>query len=71
MAAEVYEAHEGCEGLLLLQHGLFTFGDTAKESYERHVRAVDEAEQYCQRRRYWSTRDSLPPLSPLPDAMAM
>lgn len=45
LAAEVYEAHPACEGLLLLQHGLFTFGATAKESYERHVAAVTRAEQ--------------------------
>ena len=66
LAAEVYEAHEGCEGLLLLQHGLFTFGDSAEESYERHIRAVAEAEEYCGRRRYWSKRESLPPISPVP-----
>ena len=28
-----YEAQQGCEGLLLLQHGLVTFGDSAQESY--------------------------------------
>ena len=43
-AAEVYEANPNCQGLLLLQHGLFTFGDTARESYERHVQAVAKAE---------------------------
>lgn len=44
LAAEIYEQHPACEGLLLLQHGLFTFGDTARESYERHVAAVTQAE---------------------------
>jgi rhamnose utilization protein RhaD (predicted bifunctional aldolase and dehydrogenase)/NAD(P)-dependent dehydrogenase (short-subunit alcohol dehydrogenase family) len=43
-AVEVYEANRGCQGLLLLQHGLFTFGDSARESYERHVQAVAKAE---------------------------
>ena len=46
LAAEVAERHPNAEGLLLLQHGLFTWGATARESYERHVRAVDEAERY-------------------------
>jgi rhamnose utilization protein RhaD (predicted bifunctional aldolase and dehydrogenase)/NAD(P)-dependent dehydrogenase (short-subunit alcohol dehydrogenase family) len=46
LAAQVQEAHPEAEGLLLLQHGLFTYGDSAKVSYERHIRAVDEAEQY-------------------------
>ncbi len=51
LAARVHEAHPEAEGLLLLQHGLFTYGDTARESYERHIRAVDEAEQYAAVRR--------------------
>jgi NAD(P)-dependent dehydrogenase (short-subunit alcohol dehydrogenase family) len=46
LAAEVAEQHPEAEGLLLLQHGLFTWGATARESYERHIRAVDEAERW-------------------------
>lgn len=46
LAAEVAERHPEAEGLLLLQHGLFTWGASARESYERHVRAVDAAERY-------------------------
>ncbi len=46
LAAEVYESDPRVEGLLLLQHGLFTFGDSAKQSYERHVAAVDTAERF-------------------------
>jgi len=46
-AAEAYEKNPGVEGLLLLKHGLFTFGDTAKESYERHIWAVDAAERFA------------------------
>jgi rhamnose utilization protein RhaD (predicted bifunctional aldolase and dehydrogenase)/NAD(P)-dependent dehydrogenase (short-subunit alcohol dehydrogenase family) len=46
LAAEVYEANPEVEGLVLIKHGLFTFGDTARESYERHVRAVEEAERF-------------------------
>jgi rhamnose utilization protein RhaD (predicted bifunctional aldolase and dehydrogenase)/NAD(P)-dependent dehydrogenase (short-subunit alcohol dehydrogenase family) len=51
LAAEVYEAHPSCEGLLLLQHGLFTFGDTAKQSYERHIEAVTRAERFVAAKR--------------------
>lgn len=43
LAAEIQEAHPEAEGLLLLRHGLFTWGETAKESYERHIRAVTKA----------------------------
>jgi rhamnose utilization protein RhaD (predicted bifunctional aldolase and dehydrogenase)/NAD(P)-dependent dehydrogenase (short-subunit alcohol dehydrogenase family) len=65
LAAEIYERDPNVEGLLLLQHGLFTFGQSARESYERHVRAVDEAEQLCMQRRYWSVhRASVPPPAP-------
>ena len=45
LAAEVQAAHPAAEGLLLLNHGLFTFGDTARESYERHIHAVTRAEE--------------------------
>ena len=51
LAAEAYEAHPNCTGLLLLQHGLVTFGDTAQESYERHIDAVDKAERFLASKR--------------------
>ncbi len=51
VAAEAYEANPTAEGLLLLQHGLFTFGATARESYERHVEAVRRAERFVEDRR--------------------
>jgi rhamnose utilization protein RhaD (predicted bifunctional aldolase and dehydrogenase)/NAD(P)-dependent dehydrogenase (short-subunit alcohol dehydrogenase family) len=50
-AIEVYQADPGVEGLLLIQHGLVTFGETARESYERHIRAVDLAERFLAGRR--------------------
>lgn len=34
------------DGILLLNHGVFTFGDDAKTSYERHIEIVTEAEAY-------------------------
>jgi len=45
-SAEAYEKNPQVEGLLLINHGLFTFGDTAKESYDRHIHAVTLAEEY-------------------------
>lgn len=45
LAAEIVEGAGPVHGMLLLQHGLFTWGDTAKESYERHIAAVDAAER--------------------------
>lgn len=35
-------------GIILLQHGIFTFGASAKESYERMIRLVSKAECFIQ-----------------------
>ena len=37
-------------GLVLLHHGLFSFGDTARESYERMIGLVCQAEEYLARK---------------------
>ncbi len=44
-AAETVEADPAVEGLVLLQHGIFTFGDTARDAYERMIAAVSMAEE--------------------------
>jgi rhamnose utilization protein RhaD (predicted bifunctional aldolase and dehydrogenase)/NAD(P)-dependent dehydrogenase (short-subunit alcohol dehydrogenase family) len=46
LAAQVAAAHPSAHGLVLLNHGLFTYGATAQESYERHIAAVDKAERF-------------------------
>lgn len=38
-----------CEGIVLLNHGLFTFGNTAKASYDQHIRLVTKAENYIKK----------------------
>jgi NAD(P)-dependent dehydrogenase (short-subunit alcohol dehydrogenase family)/ribulose-5-phosphate 4-epimerase/fuculose-1-phosphate aldolase len=45
-AAEIFERTPDVEGLVLLKHGLITFGETAQESYERMIRLVSAAEDY-------------------------
>src|SRR5919202_6758096 len=40
-------------GLVLLNHGFFSFGDTARESYERMIDLVNRAEQYLRRNHAW------------------
>ncbi len=37
------------EGMVLMNHGVFTFSDDARESYERMIRLVSEAEKYLER----------------------
>jgi rhamnose utilization protein RhaD (predicted bifunctional aldolase and dehydrogenase)/NAD(P)-dependent dehydrogenase (short-subunit alcohol dehydrogenase family) len=46
--AQVYEANPGAEGVVLLRHGIFTWGDTAKQSYDRMIEFVSLAEARLQ-----------------------
>jgi rhamnose utilization protein RhaD (predicted bifunctional aldolase and dehydrogenase) len=46
LAAEVFERDDGVEGLVLLNHGLFTFADDAQTAYERMIAGVDRAERF-------------------------
>ena len=51
MAADVYDAKPDVEGLILHKHGIFTFGDSAREAYERMIALVTLAEERLQRNR--------------------
>lgn len=42
------------KGIVLLHHGVFTFHENAKVSYENMVTLVDRAEQYLQEKNIWS-----------------
>ncbi len=50
-AAEVFEADPGVDGLILDKHGIFTFGDSAREAYERMIEKVSLAEGRVRRGR--------------------
>jgi rhamnose utilization protein RhaD (predicted bifunctional aldolase and dehydrogenase)/NAD(P)-dependent dehydrogenase (short-subunit alcohol dehydrogenase family) len=65
-AAEVFEEDPDVEGLVLLQHGIFTFGDTARAAYERMIEAVSLAEERLTRRR----NTIVFPAARLPNAVA-
>ena len=43
-AAEVFDRDPGVEGLILHKHGIFAFGETAREAYERMIEMVSLAE---------------------------
>jgi rhamnose utilization protein RhaD (predicted bifunctional aldolase and dehydrogenase)/NAD(P)-dependent dehydrogenase (short-subunit alcohol dehydrogenase family) len=43
-AAQVFEEKSDVEGLILHKHGIFTFGDTARQAYERMIEMVSLAE---------------------------
>lgn len=42
--ADVFEADPSVDGLVLDKHGLVTFGESAQQSYERHIELVSRAE---------------------------
>ncbi|HKC32849.1 MAG TPA: class II aldolase/adducin family protein, partial [Xanthobacteraceae bacterium] len=50
-SAEVFEATPRAEGLILHKHGIFTFGASAREAYERMIEMVALAEARLRRAR--------------------
>lgn len=46
LCAEIYEKNPSVEGMILLKHGIFSFGSTAKESYDRMIEFVQMAEKF-------------------------
>ncbi len=51
-------------GMVLMNHGVFSFAETAKESYERMIRLVDMAESYLFDNGAWKLK-----ISSMPDAL--
>jgi len=43
-AARIQAENPDCEGLILLKHGIFSFGESAREAYERMIALVSLAE---------------------------
>jgi rhamnose utilization protein RhaD (predicted bifunctional aldolase and dehydrogenase)/NAD(P)-dependent dehydrogenase (short-subunit alcohol dehydrogenase family) len=50
-SAEVFEQDRAAEGLILHKHGIFTFGASAAEAYERMIEMVSLAEERLRRGR--------------------
>src|ERR1700730_9817022 len=50
-AAEIHDADPKVEGLILVKHGIFTFGQTARDAYERMIETVSLAEARLRRGR--------------------
>ena len=50
-AIEVFERDKPSDGLILSKHGIVTFGETAREAYERMIEMVTLAEEFIARRR--------------------
>ncbi|MFL6289593.1 MAG: SDR family oxidoreductase, partial [Thermoanaerobaculia bacterium] len=56
LCAERFAAEAGPEtvGMVLLKHGIFSFAETARESYERMIRLVNLAERYLESQGAWN-----------------
>ncbi len=44
--ADAFDAQPDAAGLVLMNHGLITWGDTVQEAYERHIALVTRAEEF-------------------------
>jgi rhamnulose-1-phosphate aldolase/alcohol dehydrogenase len=49
--ARAFEARPDVAGIIVAQHGLFTFGDDARTAYERHIEVVGACERFLAARR--------------------
>jgi len=58
--ADVFDKNPGVEGLVLLQHGIFTVGDSAKQAYDRMIGFVTLAEERLGRQRKSLAQAKLP-----------
>ena len=68
--ADIYEAKPDVEGLILHKHGIFTFGESAREAYERMIALVTLAEERLKKRKAVFVTAQLPQaIAPL-DAVA-
>jgi rhamnose utilization protein RhaD (predicted bifunctional aldolase and dehydrogenase)/NAD(P)-dependent dehydrogenase (short-subunit alcohol dehydrogenase family) len=61
-AIEVFERANPSDGLILGKHGIVTFGESAREAYERMIEMVSAAEDFIARRRKGSA-------APMPKAV--
>jgi rhamnose utilization protein RhaD (predicted bifunctional aldolase and dehydrogenase)/NAD(P)-dependent dehydrogenase (short-subunit alcohol dehydrogenase family) len=74
LCAEIFprECNARTEGMVLMNHGMFSFGSSAREAYERMIALVDMAERELKARKAWHI-DWAPPqqaTSPLRLALA-
>jgi rhamnulose-1-phosphate aldolase/alcohol dehydrogenase len=44
--ADAFASKPDAEGLVLMNHGLITWGETAREAYEKHIALVTKAEEW-------------------------
>jgi rhamnose utilization protein RhaD (predicted bifunctional aldolase and dehydrogenase)/NAD(P)-dependent dehydrogenase (short-subunit alcohol dehydrogenase family) len=66
------QAGKNTIGMVLMNHGIFSFGETARQSYERMIELVTRAEDYLARHKAWQlpVATEKPSLGPLRQKMA-
>ena len=64
--ADAFDRQPHAAGLVLMNHGLITWGETAREAYERHIELVSRAES--SRRRQARAQSAPAPTAPPADA---
>ena len=52
------QSSDKTEGMILMNHGIFSFGENAKESYDRMISLVSEAEDYLISQNAWDIKKS-------------
>jgi rhamnose utilization protein RhaD (predicted bifunctional aldolase and dehydrogenase)/NAD(P)-dependent dehydrogenase (short-subunit alcohol dehydrogenase family) len=52
------QSSDKTEGMILMNHGIFSFGENAKESYDRMISLVSEAEDYLISQGAWDIKIS-------------
>jgi rhamnose utilization protein RhaD (predicted bifunctional aldolase and dehydrogenase)/NAD(P)-dependent dehydrogenase (short-subunit alcohol dehydrogenase family) len=62
---------EQVEGMILLNHGVVTFGNDATTAYMRMIQIVTVAEDYLEKRASVETPDNIAPKEDLPELAAM
>ena len=50
MVGEAARRQPQAEGLILMNHGLITWGETSQEAYQRHIELVSQAEEFAKSR---------------------
>lgn len=75
LARKIFEATRdlnwaGCEGIVLLNHGIFTFHDDAQVAYENMIRLVTKAEDFLAARKALEVRTAEATVHPSPEELA-
>ena len=49
-ATRAFQSSPDCKGMVLMEHGLLTWGESARESYQRTIELVTKAENYLSKK---------------------